>query len=406
MKRYIIAAGVVLLGVCGASAQSSRTNDYRTSDEEGLIESIAKIEKKTDKFNLFLDMHGALDLDWTGSHFDEAKFRMKQLRVEAKGNINSWLSYRYRQRLNKGDSPNGYRDNLLNSIDVAGIGIHLKKWSFFLGKQCASYGGIEFDLNPIEIYQYSDMVDYMSNFMSGVNVAYNFTPDQQLQFQVLNAYNDSSREMYGNYQKAKIPMVYTLNWNGNFNNFYKTRWSASFMNETKGEHMWYFALGNEFNFTEKFGAYFDWMYSIEGVDRKGIITDILQPQGWNSEDGTGYKASKTDIMSFILHLNYRFHPAWNVFAKVMYENEGVYKTHTEAVAPGEAARTIEKGKYRTALGYIGGIEYYPFKDRNLHFFAAYVGRDYKYTAKAKAYGSQDYSTNQLAIGFIWHMPVF
>lgn len=382
-------------------AQQERTNNYRTTTEEGIIESIANIEKKTDKFNLFLDMHGSFNLDWNSSHFNEAKFKMNQLRIEAKGNINDWLSYRYRQRLNKGDSQNGYRDNVLNSIDIAGIGINLDKWSFFLGKQCAAYGGIEFDMNPIEIYQYSDMVDYMSNFMSGVNVAYNFTPRQQLQFQVLNAYNDSSREMYGNYTKAKIPLLYTVNWNGNFNDVYKTRWSASFMNETKGEHMWYFALGNDFNISDKVQAYFDWLYTREGVDRKGIITSIVQPDGWEST--TGYKTAKTDIMSFILHLNYRFHPAWNIFAKAMAENEGVYKTHEQEGAPGHI---VEAGRYRTAWGYVGGIEYYPLKDRNLHFFAAYVGRTYKYSDRAKVYGADDYSTNQFSVGFIWHMPVF
>lgn len=399
MKTYltIIAALIPL----GAMAQQERINDYRTTDEKGIIESIAKIEKKSDKFNLFLNMHGSFNADWDGSHFEDARFKMNQLRIEAKGNITNWLSYRYRQRLNRGDDPNGYRDNLLNSIDIAGIGINLDKWSFFLGKQCAAYGGIEFDLNPIEIYQYSDMVDYMSNFMSGVNIAYNFTPNQQLQFQVLNAYNGSSYDMYGNYAKAKIPLVYTLNWNGNFNDVYKTRWSASVMNETKKEQMWYFALGNDFNFSEKFQAYFDWMYSREGVDRKGIITDIVQRGDWQGT--TGFKTAKTDIMSFVLHLNYRFHPAWNIFAKFMAENEGVYKTHQQV---GDPQNTIEKGRYRTAWGYIGGIEYYPFKDRNLHFFATYIGRAYNYTDLAKKYGVDNYTTNCLSVGFIWQMPVF
>lgn len=403
MKRIsiLLAGGAFAFCALPGIAQQERINDFRTDDEEGLIETIAKVEKKTDKFNLYLNMHGSLNFDWTGSDFNEAKFKMNQLRIEARGDINDWLSYRYRQRLNKGDSPNGYRDNLLNSIDIAGIGINLKKWSFFLGKQCASYGGIEFDLNPIEIYQYSDMVDYMSNFMSGVNIAYNFTPKQQLQFQVLNAYNDSSREMYGNYEKAKIPMVYTLNWNGNFADVYKTRWSASFMNETKGEHMWYFALGNDFNISDKVQAYFDWMYTREGVDRKGIISSIVQNGDWQAT--SGYKTAKTEIMSFVFHLNYRFHPAWNIFAKFMAENEGVYKTTQQAGAPDI---TVEKGRYRTAWGYIGGIEYYPFKDRNLHFFATYVGRNYKYTDRAKAFGAEDYTTNQLSVGFIWQMPVF
>ena len=405
MKTSHIAlmAGMILTAG-NASAQQDEITQVRTDNEKGLIEEIFKIEKKTDKFNLTLDMHADFDAGWTGSEFDGGKFKFQELRFEAKGNINNWLSYRYRQRLNKGDRTDGYFDNVLNSIDVAGIGLNFNKWSLFLGKQCAAYGGIEFDLNPIEIYQYSDMVNYMSNFMTGVNVAYNPTPKQQFQFQILNALTTSSQDMYGDYEKATLPLVYTLNWNGNFNDVYKTRWSASFMNETKGEHMWYFALGNDFKISDKVQMYFDWMYALEGVDRKGIITDIVAPNGWTK------KAAKTDIMSFILHVNYRFHPAWNIFGKVMYENEGVYKTNTLDVlgTDGETEVPVElrKGKYRTALGYIGGVEYYPFKDRNLHFFVAYVGRNYKYTAKAKSFGAEDYNTNNIQVGFIWQMPVF
>lgn len=390
MRKIFLLASASLLSVPALFAQSDRINDFNTDKEEGIIEQIANIEKKTDKFNLYLNMHGDFNAFWNGDKFEEGKFRMKQLRIEAKGNINDWLSYRYRQRLNKGDNPAGYRDNVLNSIDIAGIGVRVGKVNFFLGKQCASYGGIEFDLNPIEIYQYSDMIDYMSNFMTGVNVAYDFLPGQQMQFQVLNAYNETSQQMYGDYTKAKLPLVYTLNWNGNFNDFYKTRWSASVMNETKNKHMYYFALGNEFNFTPKFGAYVDWMYSIEGVDRKGIITDIV------AGEDPARKTSKVDYMSTILHLNYRFLPAWNVFAKFMYETAGVYDTHDG----------IQKGNYRTSYGYIGGVEYYPFKDRNLHFFVAYVGRDYKYATRAIRYGEKNYSTNSLSVGFIWQMPVF
>lgn len=397
MTKHSILIASIALCTFTASAQQEKIKEYRTTNEEGIIQSITNIEKKTDKFNLYLNMHSDFKADWNGSHFDEGKFEMKQLRVEMKGNINKWLSYRYRQRLNKGDDPNGYRDNILKSIDIAGIGLHHKGWSSFIGKQCAAYGGIEFDLNPIEIYQYSDMVDYMDNFMTGVLVGYDFTPNQQLQFQVLNAYNGTSQEMYGDYEKAKLPFVYTLNWNGNFSDVWKTRWSASIMNETKKEHQWYFALGNDFNITDKFGAYFDWMYAIQGVDRKGIMTNIV------GDEGPGRNAKDCAYMSFIWHLNYRFHPAWNIFAKVMYENEGISKNHSN-----EYGREIHKGVYRQALGYIGGIEYYPFKDRNLHFFATYVGRDYKYTSKAKAFGgdTDNYTTNQLQVGFIWQMPVF
>lgn len=393
-KTFLIAT--VTITAFSVNAQQERINDFRTTDEKGIIESIAKIEKKTDKFNLFLNMHSDFKMNWDGSNLKEGKFEMQQLRIEMKGNINDWLSYRYRQRFNRGDDPNGYYDNILKSIDIAGIGLHHKGWSAFIGKQCAAYGGIEFDINPIEIYQYSDMVNYMDNFLTGVLVGYNFTPDQQLQFQVLNAYNGTSKEMYGNYEKAKLPFVYTLNWNGNFSDVYKTRWSASFMNETKGEHQWYFALGNEFNISEKVGAYFDWMYALQGVDRKGIMTAIV------GEQGAGLNAMDCEYMSFIGHINYRFHPAWNLFAKLMVENEGIYKSHLT----NDRRNDVKSGTYRTALGYVGGIEFYPFKDRNLHFFATYVGRDYRYTTKAKMYGCENYTTNQLQIGFIWQMPIF
>lgn len=385
-SSLVITSALAVPAIVNGQTTNSGTG---TLNEESLFETVSKIEKKTDKFNLFLNMHGDFNADFNGSDFQDGRFRMRQLRLEMKGNITDWLSYRYRQRLNKGNDTAGYRDNTLGSIDIVGIGLKFNKFSMFLGKQCAAYGGIEFDLNPIEIYEYCDMIEYMSNFMSGVNLAYNFTDAQQLQFQVLNAINGSSQSMYGDYEKAKLPMVYTLNWNGNFLDVYKTRWSASVMSETKGEKMFYYALGNEFNITRDFGAYFDWMYSREGVDRKGIMTGIIGADN-------GFNTSKVDYMSYVLHLNHRFCKNWNVFVKGMYENAGIYKAHDG----------LAKGRYRNSFGYIGGIEYYPFADRNLHFFATYIGRKYNYTDLGKAFGNTNYSTNAISVGFIWQMPVF
>ena len=233
------------------------------------------------------------------------------------------------------------------------------------------------------------MIENMNNFMTGLNVAYNYNPYQQIQFQVLNSLNGPSKEMYGDLERTKLPLVYTLNWNGNFLDVFKTRWSASVMNETKGEKMYYYALGNEFNFSPKWHAYFDWMYSREGVDRKGIITNIV------GTDNQAHNAFNAEYMSYVLHVNYRFAPKWNLFAKGMYETASVYKASDE----------VEKGKYRTAWGYAGGIEFYPMES-NLHFFLAYVGRSYKYTDRAKALGEDNFSTHRVSVGFIWQMPVF
>lgn len=89
-----------------------------------LFEELTDVKKKTDKFNLYLNMQGSFDAHFQNG-FQEGDFNMHQLRIEAKGNINNWLSYRYRQRLNRSNDANGMIDNLPTSIDYAGIGIKL-----------------------------------------------------------------------------------------------------------------------------------------------------------------------------------------------------------------------------------------------------------------------------------------
>ena len=323
-----------------------------------LFEELTDVKKKTDKFNLYLNMQGSFDAHFQNG-FQEGDFNMHQLRIEAKGNINNWLSYRYRQRLNRSNDGNNMIDNLPTSIDWAGIGIKLNdKFNLFAGKQSANYGGFEFDLNPIDVYQYCDMIDYMSNFLTGLNASYNITPDQQLNLQILNSRNSSFDNTYGitedaegnlpDLKSGKMPLVYTLNWIGNFNNVFKTRWSASVMNEAKDHNMYYYAVGNELNLG-KWNAFVDFMYSKEEIDRKGIITGIVgRPGGHNAFD-TGY-------LSVVAKCNYRFLPKWNAFVKGMYETASVTK----------ASEGIEKGNYRPTWGNLAGIEIYPM-ETNLHF---------------------------------------
>ena len=375
---------VLALCVIGLNAQ----------EEKSLYEQISGVKKKTDKFNLYMNMNGSFDAMFDADGFDQGKFNMRQLRIESKGNVNEWLSYRWRQRLNRPNNGGGNIDNLPTSIDIAGIGIKLGDgFSLFAGKQCAAYGGFEFDANPIEIYEYSDMIEYMSNFMTGINIGYDFLEGQQLNFQVLNSLNGPFTEMYHftpelmtalNLENTKLPLVYTLNWNGNFSNIFKTRWSASLMSQAEGKNLYYYVLGNELTLG-KFNMYLDFMLSNDDIDRGGIITEMI-----GLEDG--HNVYNTSYMSLVTKLNYRFADKWNVFVKGMYETASVT----------EETETIEKGKYRTSFGYLGGLEYYPMES-NLHFFLTYVGRTYKYEARAN---HDDYSTNRVSVGFIYQLPMF
>lgn len=366
-------------------------------EDKTLFEELTNMKKKTDKFNLFLNMQGSFDLNFRDG-LDNGSFKMRQLRIEAKGQITPWLSYRYRQRLNRSNDGSGMMDNVPTSIDYAIIGVKpIEDLTFNIGKQCAAYGGIEFDLNPIEIYEYSDMIDNMSNFMTGLNTIYDLTPTQQLQLQILNSRNGSMESTYGvspDIRPSKLPLVYTLNWNGSFSDVFKTRWSASAMSEAKDKWLYYLAFGNELTL-DKFNMFVDVMYSSEDIDREGIITSIV-PKDMLGNEETGYHhAFDTRYLSLVTKLNYRFLPKWNVFVKGMYETASVAK----------ANEGIEKGKYRTSWGYLAGIEYYPMKT-NLHFFLTYVGRSYDFTNKAEAFGSSNYNTNRLSLGFIYQLPVF
>lgn len=373
-----LAASFLLLLVGGNAVAQQQ---HYTS-EPSLAEQMKLVKAKQDKFNFFLNMNMSADALFDSDGFQKGIFNGRQLRIEAKGNITPWLSYRWRQRLNRGNSGGGNIDNLPTSIDIAGIGVSPSdKFSMFFGKQCAAYGGIEFDLNPIEIYEYCDMIEYMSNFLTGVNFSFNPTPTQQIQLQILNGRNGSYLGTYPSmdqggklkYEEAKLPWVYTLNWNGTIAPFWSTRWSYSLMSQADSKQMHYVALGNLFDFG-RMGGYFDAMYSKEGLNRKMIIG--------STED--------VEYLSFVLKLNYRLQKEWNLFVKGMYETAG----HSED--GGWFSGKTE----RTALGYLAGLEYYPLENSNLHFFLTYIGRHYDFNK------DHTYNTNRIALGFIYQLPMF
>ena len=392
MKKTMLAAATTLLTLPLAAQQEGKVYDQKS-----LYETLAKVEQKCDRFNFYLNMHNSFN-----SYFDDgfsgAKFRMDQLRIEAKGQINDWISYRWRQRLNRHNNGSGTPDNLSSSIDFAAVAFNATpNFKINVGKQCTTYGGIEFDLNPIEIYQFSDMCEYMSCFMTGVNFIYDAPASQQFCLQILDAQSMKFADIYPNpspaIEQSKAPLLYTFNWNGSFlDGAIKTRWSASYMDEAKDKALWYYALGNEFTFGP-INAAFDWMYAREGLDRLGIVSEIANQN--NKLRPNGYAVSNTKYMSYVLKVNYRVAPKWNLFVKGMLEDEGTYRAETG----------VEKGKYRTAYGYLGGIEYYPMKE-NLRFFMTYIGRHYTYTDAAKKLGWNDNSTNQISCGFIYQLKMF
>ena len=390
MRNTLFAIFALVAGMASAQVATESAG----GNEKTLFERIAKIEKKSDKFNLFFNMHYGFDANFTSGNFDQGAFNMRQFRIEAKGKVTDWLSYRWRQRLNRDNAGGGMIDNLPNSIDIASLTFAVTdKFSISAGKQCAAYGGIEYDLNPIEIYQYSEIINNMSNFMSGVMFTYDFTSNQQLAFQVLDSRNNSIEDTYGNNLATnKLPLVYTLNWNANmFGGAWQTRWSASVMDEVKDKYMYYVALGNQFNFSPKCNMFVDFMSSYEELDRKGIMTNMLG----GKKNFNGHNMYNTLYNSLVAKVNWRFCPKWNFFVKGMLESAAIYG--------GEDG--YADGNYRTSVGYLTGVEYYPMES-NLHLFLTFVGQTHMFTERAKALGQNDYSTQRVSLGFIYQLPAF
>ena len=393
MKKWILLCGLCTLSFPALYAQHLDMQSSTDAGGPALFERVTRLEKKTDAFNLYLNMQGSFNVYFNNGNEEQTSFRMNQLRIEAKGNITDRIYYRYRQRLNRANNAQSL-DNLPTSIDYAAVGFHVTdQFSVFAGKQCTAFGGFEFDLNPIEVYQYCDMLEYMSNFLTGVDFSYRLNDRHDFHFQVVDSRNGSFKEMYGkvpdNIEASKAPLGYTLNWNGSMlEDKLKTRWSASIFHEAKKQNWYYYALGTEVNLN-RFIGFLDFMYSSEDLDRTGIISEITANDGYNT------RALDTRYLSLVLHLNYRVLPKLNLFAKGMYETASVEK----------ASDLLAKGKYRTSWGYLAGIEYYPMEE-NLHFFLNYIGRSFQYTDKAKIFGVGNSNPQRIELGLVYQLPVF
>ncbi len=364
-----------------------------------LAEKVAKIEKKNDAFNVYFNYAASFQAE-RNSLVDEwhTGFANKQLRLEIKGNIGDHLFYRLRHRLNKTNEART-QDNFSKATDIMMAGWKFNdKWSVQAGKMCQIWGGFEFDENPMYIYQYSDMVDNMDNFMAGVVVSYKPVPTQEFAVEVSDANNDSFSKVYGAgaasqeensvrpLTSSRNPLTYIANWNGSFaDGMINTRWSWGIQTQARHKYSRMLILGQQLNL-DKFQWYVDYMGAWDALDRLGIATSDLGLNG----GGHNLYASDVHYNSFITKVNWQFAPHWNLMLKGMYETASVSK--------------LERGKnYRKSFGYMSSVEYYPLKDQDFRIFLAYVGRKYDFSEKS---GLKDYNTNRIELGFMYRIKAF
>lgn len=405
MKKIIMMFAALAMTM-GANAQGNNIGmGGGDGDIQSIHERITKLEKKNDMFNLYFNYaasfqaeHNSLSDEWG------TKFANKQLRIEIKGNLTDKLYYRLRHRLNKATDAKG-EDNFAKATDIMMVGYNFNdKLSISGGKMCQIWGGFEFDENPMYIYQYSDMVDNMDNFMAGVTVSYKPIPTQEIAVEISNSYNGKFADEYGDeavvinndeaqaLQKSKNPLTYIINWNGSFfDGKLNTRWAWGLQTQAKGKYSRMLTLGQQLNLP-KFQWYFDYMGAFDDLDRLTIATNELGGAFVDDEGnalGNVY-LGKVHYNSFITKANWQFAPSWNLMLKGMYETASVTK--------------MEQFKnYRKSFGYMGSIEYYPAKQQDFRLFLAYVGRKYDYSTKC---GLKDYNTDRIELGFMYRIKAY
>lgn len=386
MKKYIttIAACVFSLGVY---AQQNPT----TTPVEDKIKSL---ESHNKQLNIFFNFQSSFDAVGTEGQDTELAFKARQLRLEIKGDLNDKIFYRFRHRLNKSTTAQSL-DNLAKATDIMYVGYKATdKFTIVAGKQSQAWGTFEFDINPMSIYEYSDFIENMDNFMLGANFIYKTTENQELQLQITDSRNSKMEDIYGDLSSQGIeasasPLTYILNWNGSFlNNQFQTRWAYGIQTQAKNKYSNMITLGNKLNLSQ-FQLAFDYMRADEDIDRLGYAT----------MDGADYLAANDmkvfeDVTynTFILKADYQPMPQWNIFAKGLYETTSVNNVPTY------------DDNFRKAYGYFGGVEYMPFKDQDLKVFLAYVGRKYEFSDALPAL--KDYNTNRVSLGLMYRIKAY
>jgi hypothetical protein len=377
--------------------QEGDTTYYKTlipEEKQGLLKNMSMIANMR-----FAERNEFTDGEYTGS-----RFTIEQFRLEIKGKIHDKVYFRFRDRYTRAQEPQSV-DGISRSTDLAFIRVDVtKKFSISAGKMCADWGAYEFDYNPIDVYEYSDIIEYADNFLTGVGLSYQVAEKHQLTFQVLDSRTKSFNELYGeqpNHIESKLPLAFVLNWRGSFfNGKFNTIWSYALHNDAKNTDlnkptlMNYIALGNQLKLG-KFTVEYDFKWSKEDLDRTGIVSEQVPDELFP------YSVENTLYIGHWLHLYYRVCPKINL-AIVGMLDIAKWKADKDPVKA-----DYEGDKIRNAWGYIPTIEYYPFKDLNLRFYANWVGRVYKYSDYAKdRLGAVDTNVGRFAIGFVSPLGIF
>lgn len=294
------------------------------------------------------------------------------------------LDFRFRNRFNKGGDVQTL-DQLGSNIELAYLDLDLSPTvNLLMGKMSAFYGGYEYEFSAMYVLEYNDIHNNVLAYVTGAGLTFQAFEDHQFGLQVLNSRTMLYDDIYGdvvaeNIQEPDWPVAVVGNWRGNFfDGKFQTNYSLSYSNQVRKRGTYFFTLGHKYQ-DEKFTLMYDFDYSYEQVDTKGVVTNII---------GNDLIAEEVTYIENWLRAEYRFSPRFQGLLTLM--------TST-AYGSGE-----DKGEHmRTSYGVIPTLYYSPFRNTGFRFFLAYIGRYYDYSDYSiEQLGASSYNKNEFRIGFI------
>jgi hypothetical protein len=353
--------------------------------------------------SMIANMNFAFRNEFVDGEYTQSRFRNEQFRLELRGQVHEKVYFRFRDRYTRAQTSESV-DNLSRSVDLAFLRFDInKQFSISAGKMCADWGAWEFDWNPIDIYEYSDIVEYADNFLTGVGFTYTPSSRNQWTFQILDSRTKSFDELYGdqpNFTESKAPLAFVANWRGSLlDGKIKTIWSYSLFNEAQDDtgnsaNMNYIALGNEFNF-EKFRIIYDFKWSGEDLDRTGVVSETIPNSLFD------YSVANTVYIGHWVNLRYQVSDKVHLTMVAMLDIANWKNSFNDP------NNTTGEEHIRNAWGFIPAVEYFPWSDLNIKFFANWIGRRYDYSDYAKeSLGAVDYTTGRFTVGFISPLGIF
>ena len=392
MKKTLLWA-CFLIGCASVQAQ-----DPLIEPEEGrtLLERFTKGGKSISSSSMNLQFYTSAAANVIDGALDEAAFKINGVRLELLGDFGKNFAYHFRQSFNKYSNPRAV-DNLSSSVECAYVDWRMNPhFMLTVGKQAIQLSGYEYWVNAIRVREFSDFNNYIDCYQAGLNGAIIFSPTQRLNLQVLNNSAAKGEEsfIYGlpeGVNKVKVPVLSTLNWDGYFfDRGLNLRYSASWGELADKRDILYLTAGNVWE-KGPIVAYADFMYSREGIDTKGLISELSATLA----DG-GVTAQHVHYFTTILNFDYRVHKHWNVYAKGAYELGGVYK----------ANGPYEKGLYRRTWNAQLCAEYFPMDNSELRIYLHLLYKDHGLTSRARALGADDYTSQRISLGLVYTIPVF